>query len=160
MKKALFILLVGCSTLSLCAQYNSALGVKHNHYKGAINYKIFLSDSSNAVLDLEFGFQRYGVEFIGLYNLQYPFSGVEHLYWYCGIGVNAGLWDGPVRDISVGVDGQVGLEFVPLEIPIIFSLDYTPNFSLQNSYSKEYNSGSWGAGFWFKNWTSGMRYRF
>ena len=150
MNKILTLLFIVIATTSINAQYDAALGLKFNHYKGAINYKMFLSDSTNTALDLELGFQETGIEFIGLHNWQVPFSGVKHLYWYYGVGINAGVWDGPVRDISIGIDGQVGVEYVPSEIPIVFSVDFTPNYSLQNSYSKEYDGTHGAEGFGLK----------
>jgi hypothetical protein len=158
MKISILFFLFALSSLGLKSQYDVAIGLKVNHYKAAINYKMFLSDSTNTLLDLELGFQETGFEFIGLYNWQVPITGAKGLYWYYGVGFNTGLWDGLVRDINVGIDGQVGIEFVPIDIPIAFSLDYTPNFSLKNSYSKEYDRSSWGKGFWVQNWTLGIKY--
>lgn len=161
MKKGLVILLIAFTSVSVQGQYSSAVGLKMNHYKVAVNYKMFLSDSTNTVLDLELGFQEFGVEFIGLYNWQVPVNAAKGLYWYYGFGVNAGCWDGPVRIISVGVDAQIGLEFIPSEIPVAFSIDYTPNLSANNAYSKELDVHSWGRPqFWAKNWTIGIKYTF
>lgn len=160
MKKSLLLILMLISSVASHGQYDAALGLKANHYKIAVNYKFFLSDSSSNALDLELGFQEYGVEFIGMYNWQVPINQLKGLYWYYGVGFNSGVWDGPVRDINIGADLQVGVEFVSSQIPIAFSLDYTPNFSLKHSYSKEFESGSWGSGFWFENWTFGVKYFF
>ncbi len=160
MKKNIFTILLFCTFLCKSNPYVSAGGLKFNHYKLALNYKIFLSDSTNSALDLEFGFQQYGVEFIGLHNWQRAIPGVKSMHYYYGIGFNAGLWDGPVRDINIGIDGQIGVEFVPDQIPVVFSLDYTPNFSLKNSYSKYFDSHTWGSGPWLENWTFGVKYRF
>lgn len=142
-------------------QYDAALGLKVNHYKAAINYKLFLSDSTNTLLDLELGFQETGLEFIGLYNWQVPFQKASNLYWYYGVGANLGHWkSGIVTQVSIGIDAQIGIEYVPQEIPFAFSFDYTPNFSFANIHDEVSDRNSWGSGFWTRNWTIGIKYVF
>jgi len=161
MKKALLLLVLALSTSAVQAQYSKALGLKVNHYKAAINYKIFLTDSTNTVLDLELGFQETGLEFIGLFNWQVPFAKSNQLFWYYGIGANIGRWEnGIITFVSLGIDAQIGIEYVPSEIPIAFSFDYTPNFSFSNAHDDYSGRSSWGSGFWKENWAMGIKYTF
>lgn len=143
------------------AQYKSGIGVKGNWYKLGLNYKVFVNDSSKNALDLELDFQETGFEFIGLYNWQVPFKNVSNLYWYYGVGLNMGRWDNDVTtQISAGIDAQIGIEFVPQEIPIVFSIDYTPNFSVGRLRTKSTDATSSVSGFWGRNIALGVKYVF
>ena len=156
MKSILFTILIFTGITTVNGQYKNAVGVKVNHYKLAANLKHFISDVN--ALDLEVGFQKDGVEFIGLYNWQVPVSNVSGLYWYYGFGLNLGCWsDDWSRRVSFGIDGQIGLEYVPSEIPIVFSIDYTPNYSIQDIYTKSIDTHDKTSGFWRENWTIGIK---
>ncbi len=158
MKNILFTVFLFIGITTVKGQYATAIGVKVNHYKLAANVKHFVSETN--ALDLELGFQETGVEFIGLYNWQVPVTNVEGLYWYYGLGFNLGCWSDPAfRTVSFGVDGQVGMEYVPAEIPIVFSIDYIPNFSIQDIYNKGINDHTKASGFWKENWTIGIKFK-
>lgn len=147
------------TSLTGFSQYQSALGLKINHYKVGVNYKLFLTEKN--ALDLELDFHKTGLEFIGLYNWQVAVDGVEGLFWYYGVGANFGRWsDAAQTRMAVGIDGQIGLEFKPNEIPFAFSLDYTPNFSIAKDYWKGTNTNTYDAGFWAQNWAIGIKYTF
>jgi len=161
MKNTFVIIFIVLISFTVKAQYDGAMGLKLNDYKIAVNYKKFLSDSTNTLLDLELGFQETGVEFIGLYNWQVPFVKVSNLYWYYGVGMNLGRWNDHLETrLSIGVDAQVGLEYVPAEVPLAFSLDYTPNFSVASIHNKVFDTRGIDKGFWARNWTVGVKYTF
>lgn len=159
MKKALTFAGLLFVVLTSTAQYQSAIGLKVNHYKLGINYKVFVSEKN--ALDLELDFQETGIEFIGLYNWQVPITAVEGLYWYYGFGMNAGRWaNAGIRELSIGIDGQIGIEYTPVDIPFAFSIDYTPNFSVANTKVIASDTYSWRSAFWRQNWAIGIKYTF
>lgn len=161
MKKVLVVMLVLMSSVAVKAQYTKAIGIKVNHYKLAANYKFFLNDTMANCLDLELGFHETGVEFIGTYNWQVEVSGVHGLYWYYGFGANLGRWrNNAITQNSIGIDGQIGMEYNPKEIPFAFSLDYTPNYSVSRTTIDNINGASYHGAFWAENIAIGIKYVF
>jgi hypothetical protein len=64
---------------------------------------------------------------------------VDGLYWYYGVGGHISFmhgydkhpWFNDGKDhVVLGIDGIVGMEYKPREIPITFSLDYKPAFNI------------------------------
>src|ERR1700743_757411 len=123
MSKTLFLLpvLVLFFTIRSFAQaesqtYTNAVGIKF--WPGAVSFKHFLDD--NSALEGIASFWDNGFRVTGLYELHGEVSSdAPGLRWYVGPGVHIGAYNGTYLhghyydngEISIGVDGVVGLEY-------------------------------------------------
>mgnify|MGYP006973659189 FL=1 len=143
MKKLLFVLfLAGCMftdsssmAQSMGSSYRTALGLKF--WPGGITVKHFIRD--NRALEGILYFWDHGFRFTGLYEWHGDFSGAAGLKWYAGLGAHVGAYrhgwhrDGHYYDdgdMSLGVDGALGLDYKINGAPINLSLDFQPSFEL------------------------------
>ena len=149
MRKTLFLLLIVSSlfTLKSSAQsmgssYQTALGVKF--WPGTISLKHFTSD--NTALEGMASFWN-GFRFTGLYEIHGDINDVAGLKWYVGPGAHLGWYNGTNYhdhyygngDLSIGVDGVLGLDYKFDGAPINVSLDVQPYLELNHVYL-----GVWG----------------
>jgi len=157
MRKTLFLFLIVSSlfTLKSSAQsmgssYQTALGVKF--WPGTISIKHFTSD--NTALEGMASFWN-GFRFTGLYEIHGDINDVAGLKWYVGPGAHLGWYNGTHYhdhyygngDLSIGVDGVLGLDYKFNGAPINVSLDVQPYLELNHVYV-----GVWGG--------LGIRYTF
>lgn len=120
---------------SMGSSYKTALGVKF--YPAGISIKHFIQD--NRALEGIAYFWNNGFRFTGLYEIHGDISGAEGLKWYVGPGAHIGAYSNSyVRnghlykdgDISLGLDGVLGLDYKINKAPIELSLDIQPIFEL------------------------------
>jgi hypothetical protein len=140
MKKTLITLLFGVSTLSLQAQsYTSAVGLRLGFYRG-ITYKHFLSEK---VAFEGLVMSRYhGLNLTALVEFNNDLGNTEGLNWYYGFGGHLGYYNsyyysyysGSDYNMSLGVDGILGIEYTFSELPINISLDWKPTYNLFGGY--------------------------
>lgn len=124
----LFALLLTLSfATSVKAQdYKSAIGLRLG-YPYAISYKTFVSKPAAVEIFLGGGgYLTYGGFNIGaLYQIHKPIQGVEGLKWYYGGGASAFVFS---KSASLGILGNLGLDYKITNAPINFSLDWVPAF--------------------------------
>lgn len=142
MNKTLILLLVITLSLSkisysqsMGSDYRTALGVKF--YPGALTIKHFVQD--NRALEGLLYFWSHGFRFTGLYEVHGDINGAPGLKWYVGPGAHIGAYgerwnrgrhyyeDG---DLSLGIDGVLGLDYKISGAPINLSLDIQPTIEL------------------------------
>jgi hypothetical protein len=154
MKKLVIIITVLMSiSLSSLAQVNPhAIGLRFGgdgNINGAeISYQQAFGDVNRLELDLGFkGYRNYNDMFVaGIYHWVWNLNG--GLNWYAGPGAAVGFYnwdDGTTNDsgISLGIGGQIGLEFDFNELgaPILISMDARPMIDVVG-----YDNGfGWGA---------------
>jgi hypothetical protein len=164
----LFILTLFCCGLafsSLQAQgYEKAIGLRLG-YPVSISYKMFLNNSNNAIEAFvnyrsqkvfSYGWTRVGVG--AAYQVHNPISEVDGLQWYYGGGASLYFWtydDGfadfaDEANLSLGIQGYLGLDYKFANAPVNLSLDWVPTF---------YISG-YGDGFGADNGALAVRYTF
>src|ERR1700760_45821 len=143
MRKTLIILFVlSCfvagkvSAQSMGSNYETAVGIKF--WPGALSVKHFFSEN-NAGEGL-LNFWDGGFRFTGLYELHGDINGAPGLKWYIGPGAHIGWYNGYAAhgyyynsgDLSLGVDGVLGLDYKISGAPIDISADIQPSVELLN----------------------------
>lgn len=143
MKKVIFLAAVLFSAIVSQSQpkintgsdYRTALGIKF--WPGGITIKHFVND--NRALEGLGYFWTHGFRFTGLYEFHGDINDAPGLKWYAGPGAHIGayneVWyhgghyydDG---DVSLGIDGVVGLDYKISGAPINLSLDFQPSLEL------------------------------
>ncbi len=145
MKKVLMSLAIAViCTLGLSAQEMSpnALGLKLGGSTGNISgvdvefsYQKALSSNNRLELDLGFssGDGYNGFSLSGYYQWVWNIQGGFN--WYAAPGASVGYLNFKNADdyVSVGVAGQVGIEYRFSEIPLQLTLDYNPYIGFTNS---------------------------
>src|SRR5581483_2932841 len=120
---------------SMGSDYRTALGIKF--YPAGISIKHFIQDD-RALEGIAY-FWDHGFRFTGLYEIHGDINGAPGLKWYVGPGGHVGAYNGSyVRnghaygsgDISLGLDGVIGLDYKINNAPIELSLDVQPIFEL------------------------------
>ena len=122
MKKTLLILFTFFSIGTLSAQ---EVGIRFggvNGGGGAAIDAVFGVGSSRIHADLGFYSNAIAVE--ALWDLIYKPLGGEAFNWYLGVGPSAVLGD----PFSLGVSGELGLEYRFTGAPIVLGLDWRPTF--------------------------------
>jgi hypothetical protein len=149
----LLIINTSANAQSMGSSYRTALGVKF--WPAGISIKHFVRE--NRALEGLGYFWEHGFRFTGLYEIHGDINGAPGLKWYVGPGAHIGVYneiwyhnkhyydDG---DLSLGIDGVLGLDYKINNAPINLSLDFQPSFELA---SHAYFSG-WGG--------LGVRYTF
>ncbi|HXB92935.1 MAG TPA: hypothetical protein VNU72_11625 [Puia sp.] len=134
---ALTVLTAGrLSAQSMGSSYETAVGVKF--YPGALSVKHFTSD--NVALEGLLNFWDHGFRLTGLYEIHGDVGGAPGLKWYVGPGAHIGRYNGTSYhdyyysdgDVSLGVDGVLGLDYKINGAPIDLSIDIQPSFELLN----------------------------
>jgi hypothetical protein len=125
--------------------YRTALGIKF--WPGGITIKHFVGD--NRALEGIGYFWGHGFRFTGLYEIHGNINGAPGLKWYVGPGAHIGAYNEVwyhgghyynSGDVSLGIDGVLGLDYKISGAPINLSLDFQPSLEL---LSHPYFSG-WG----------------
>lgn len=157
------ILLVSCLVFTFFAvnaqrqnkgtSYTTALGLKM--YPGALSVKHFIA-SDRAIEGLAFISQD-GFKLTGLYEIHSNLGSVEGLKWYIGGGAHMGVWSDrwkiqyPDRnpDLTIGVDGVLGLDYKIKGAPLDISFDWQPYFNFIGYNYFESATGGLGIRFTF-----------
>jgi hypothetical protein len=144
MKKSLYILLFSVSFLligkrSQAQDYPVAVGIKFGAYESGPSVKYFMD--KNTALEGILGIRNHGLVVTGLYEIHQEAFSVDNLKFYYGFGAHIGsvsnykrlggsdeFYDG--KQILLGADGVLGLEYKIPEAPIAISLDLNPRVEL------------------------------
>jgi hypothetical protein len=125
--------------------YRTALGLKF--WPGGITIKHFTGN--NRALEGIGSLWTHGFRFTGLYEIHGDINGAPGLKWYVGPGAHIGAYNEiwyrgghyyNSGDVSLGIDGVLGLDYKISGAPINLSLDFQPSLEL---LSHPYFSG-WG----------------
>lgn len=119
--------------------YTNAVGIKF--WPGAISFKHFISD--DAALEGLATFWDNGFRVTGLYEIHGDISSdIPGFRWYVGPGAHVGAYNGTKfhghyysnGELSIGVDGVVGVEYKIPGAPIAVSADLQPYFEFNGPY--------------------------
>lgn len=122
--------------------YSSAVGLRLGRPVSA-TYKMFINDSGHAIEGIV-GFRSYSgsssINVGAAYQLHNDLSSVaDGLYWYYGGGASIYLWsfDNDIvgvdqTNLTIGIQGYLGLDYKFSGTPVNISLDWTPGFILTN----------------------------
>lgn len=136
-------------TMTMQAQdYNSAIGLRLGSPL-SVSYKTFLGGGSNAI-EAFAGFRSYsgyGWFNVGaLYQVHKPINGAEGLNWYFGGGASLFFWNYDDNFVdsdastSIGILGNLGLDYKFANAPVNLSLDWVPAFFV-NGYGSGFGGG-------------------
>jgi hypothetical protein len=146
MKKLLLLFVFSFCIVSFSqAQYKSAVGLRLG-YPTSISYKQFLNDANAIEL---FGGLYYNDLAVGAnLSIHKDIDAVDNLRWYYGAGAVVGLYNNfGSSGVSVGVSGNLGLDYAFDDFPLNLSIDIVPTFFILGSkYSSGYLSGFDGFG--------------
>ena len=136
---------------------NKAIGLRLGGGFGGgaeISYQQPLDKSNRLEVDL--GLNSWGFGLNGIYQWVWDLSDLgDGFNWYAGVGAGIGTYNFNYgndihanRDFSIGVLGQVGLEY-KFEIPLTLSLDYRPGIYFVPSFNGTYDGICLGARYRF-----------
>lgn len=147
---AVVAIVIGCTFAANAQNYTSAIGLRLG-YPLSVSYKHFLSE--NGAVEVFGGFRSYSgygwFNVGGLYQYHKPIPDVDGLNWYFGGGASVFFWnydndfvfgDEDDSSLSVGLLGNVGLEYTFKEAPINVSVDWVPIFFV-NGYGSGFGGG-------------------
>ncbi|MDD2195551.1 MAG: hypothetical protein PHE03_06200 [Bacteroidales bacterium] len=149
-RMTLFILLTGALLGGLTASaqqtYKTGLGLKGG-YPSGVTVKHFLDNRSAVEGIASFGWGGFGIT--GLYQFHNPIPDLPGLSWYYGGGAHLAIAndddddDNPWRgeELTLGIDGVIGLEYVFAEAPISIGIDILPVLNIIQKPGVWFNSG-------------------
>ncbi len=155
MKKVLVTLtLVFCSFCAFSqVNYNQAIGVRLIGGT-TISYKNHFSGENN--MELQVAFWKNGTRVAGLYEFNYPISGLNGLNFILGPGIHFGRWNNKYKEgknirsgSEFGIDGIIGLDYGFSKIPINISVDWQPSLILAGGSDFTPNLGGIGLRYTF-----------
>jgi opacity protein-like surface antigen len=141
----------------------NALGLRlgdNDGFGGEVSYQRGLTKNNRLELDL--GWRNSNevdaMKLVGLY--QWVWEIENGFNWYAGVGCGIGSWsnsEGSTNDsgILLLAAGDIGIEYNFQEAPIQLSLDFRPEFYLNNSGSNKFTDENFGPDI-----ALGIRYRF
>lgn len=144
----------------------NALGLRlgdNDGFGGEVSYQRALSGNDNR-LEFDLGWRNSNnvdaIKLVGLYQWVWNIEGGFN--WYAGVGAGLGSWsyDGPGNPDNDGgtfilAAGDIGIEYDFEEAPIQLSLDFRPEFYLNNSGDNRWREDNFGPDI-----ALGIRYRF
>lgn len=109
--------------------YKNAIGIRGG-WGAEVSYQRYISPANR--LEGTLGIDRYGfcVEAMHQWMFELPINTSGLWQWYAGAGVGIGSWDDDdfKHGFSMGLLGQIGIEYTFANIPLQLSLDYRPGF--------------------------------
>ena len=144
MKKIIAIVLAAFAFVALASAQPRALGVRAG-WGGEISYQHNLGGEN--FLEVDAGWTANAINFAAAYDFQ--IAPVGPFGFYAGPAAHMWLGGGEGANLVLGVGAQVGLEYICNSIPLQFSLDWKPIFTLVP-----------GTGFGWQSFGLGIRYMF
>ncbi len=125
--------------------YQSAVGARLG-YPLSASYKFFL-DETNAI-EAYAGFRGNStyswLSVSAAYQRHHPIEALEGLQYYYGAGLSAFFWqfdfDTDSPNLSLGLQGYLGLDYTFSEHPVNLTLDWVPTLFL-NGYGSGFGAG-------------------
>ncbi len=105
-----------------------------------ISAKHFITTSGAVEGIVTFRWGGFNIAGLGEFHLQV--FDTEGMYFYYGGGIHAGAWDSGKasnlpdtgKELNLGIDGIIGLEYAFSDVPLSLGLDWKPNWNIiQNS---------------------------
>jgi len=119
--------------LKLSAQhYSHAVGIRAG-YSSGISYKGFRLHRMSAI-EAAFLYNRNGLNITALYEYHLEPFHSKRAFIYLGGGPFGGKWD---NEFSLGVAAVAGFEYTIRDLPLNFSLDWKPMFSLYSQLEQD-----------------------
>lgn len=157
MKKLIFtfaLLLCVVFAAQSQSEYKTAIGLRLG-VPLSISVKHFISDPG--AIEVFAGYRNYGgltynygwFNAGAMYEHHMPISSVEGLKWYFGGGASIYFWHydegflNPGSNTSIGILGNLGLDYKFNNVPVNLSVDWVPAFFV-NGYGNGF-SGGYGA---------------
>ena len=141
----------------------NALGLRlgnNDGFGGEVSYQRGFSKSNRLELDLGWRNSKNvdAFKLVGLYQWVWDID--KGFNWYAGVGGGIGSWRYDQSGISehgtiLLAAGDLGIEYNFQEAPIQLSLDFRPEFYLNNTGSNQFRENSFGPDI-----ALGVRYRF
>lgn len=152
----LLILLAGLFINNSNAQdYNLGIGVRLGYNPGLTLKK---SLSSNTYFEALLSANSHGFIVTGLWEKQQPFLNEPGFSWFYGVGAHFGAWDQNHNynnwythndELTIGVDGILGLEYSFVNAPFSLALDWKPAFDVISSPGLRVGNGAFSVRFTF-----------
>ena len=122
---------------------NNALGLRGGDNDGLafeLSYQRHVSDKQNQRLEFGLGWKDSNnleyLKLIGLYEFVSKLAGDYR--WYAGAGGGIGSFKTSLVDDNYGlVAGVIGIEYSEPNLPILFSLDFRPEYGFNNDFSDD-----------------------
>lgn len=137
------ILVYFISALPIYAQkrIENAMGVRvgaNNGLRVELSYQHYLSEAHHRRLEFGFGYEDVDnfetIKLIGMY--QYVAKLTGNYNWYAGVGGGLAAFKTEILDDEVVLaSGVVGIEYNPTYMPLLFSLDFRPEYGFNSNYS-------------------------
>lgn len=137
-----FLLLTNLFTIQAPSDMNkNGMGLRTGDNNGLayeLSYQRHLNDSKNQRLEFGFGLKdskelEY-LKLVGLYEFISKLTGDYR--WYIGTGVGIAAFENSLVKENTGLILAVfGIEHSTPEVPILFSLDFRPEYSFNDEYS-------------------------
>lgn len=120
-----------CTVVTVQAQgvngTRNAIGIRGGWGVEA-SYQRYVASANR--IEATLGINRYGFNATGIYQWMFNINTnvAGQFKWYAGPGVALGAWTGSkfTNGFSMGILGQVGIEYGFESIPLLLSLDYRP----------------------------------
>lgn len=154
MKKVFILLALMMGSFSAFSQtnYDQAIGVRLIGGT-TISYKNYFANNN---IELQVAFWKNGTRIGGLYEFNYPVSGMNGLNFILGPGIHFGRWNNQYKNSNslksgseFGVDGIIGLDYGFPKIPINISIDWQPSIVLAGGSDFAPNLGGIGLRYTF-----------
>ena len=129
---ALFVTSIG-ATATHAQNYKTAVGLRLSSNDAMVNNSISVKHFLNHVVAIE-GLISFKPAAVGaLVEVHQPLSSVPGLRWLFGVGA----YVGSIRDVNVGAQGIIGLDYKFTNIPINLSVDWKPELEFTDKFSFE-----------------------
>ncbi len=149
MKRTFAVLLVlAALTAGVQAQsYKNAIGLRGGDPSG-ISFKTFISGINALEFVAGTGYFGHNFNVTGYYEWQNPTDWTPNLDWFIGPGAHIGFWNADYTDrygtnLTIGLDGIIGLEYTLDDIPLNFAVGAGPSFNVTSGPGWLY----WNGGF-------------
>jgi len=132
----------------------NALGLRlgdNDGFGGEVSYQRGLSKNNRLELDLGWRNSKNidAIKLVGLYQWVWNIEGGFN--WYAGVGAGLGSWSyngpgsaDPDGGVFILAAGDIGIEYNFSEAPIQLSLDFRPEFYLNNSGDNRFREDNFG----------------
>ncbi|WP_162127752.1 hypothetical protein [Flavobacterium phycosphaerae] len=165
--KKLFLsafMLLGLATATQAQDISkNALGLRlgdNDGFGGEISYQRGLSKNNRLEFDLGWRNSKHvdAMKLVGLYQWVWDID--KGFNWYAGVGAGIGSWRYDYNGVNengsiILAAGDIGIEYNFAEAPIQLSLDFRPEFYLNNSGDNQFREDNFGPDI-----ALGIRYRF
>ncbi len=146
MKKIILTLAVIACSLSIAKAQDNAIGLRFT-YGAELSYQRMLGQANRLEVNLGlegFDFDPFTLSLSGTYQWMWDLSILAPGFnWYAGAGISAGLAS---SNLSLGIHGNIGIEYNFANIPLALSLDYRPGVFFPVTFKDDISFGYYGVG--------------